>query len=258
MSATNTTTNYGLPIFIETDKPAWLVDFNGAMRKIDAQMKTNADAIAEKSPILTFNDTAEIDFTKSGDIITANLASGVSDKVGRALVTPIAPPSGEQLVGINTSGQQEYLTIGDGLLSQNGTISTIDFNLTDTASYNTYPSLPSGISVHTVGLLQKALNAGKTVGKIYGNPIFNSSRTTDGRLAIPTNITVAATGQSYAIACVGTCFPADAHDFSSVNLLIDANGNVSLESQFWANTRTYLYMQPCLYFFKNFGDVITP
>lgn len=39
MSATNATTNYALPIFIGTDKPAWLVDWNGAMTAIDAAIK---------------------------------------------------------------------------------------------------------------------------------------------------------------------------------------------------------------------------
>lgn len=39
MSATNSTTNYALPIFIGTDKPAWLVDWNGAMTDIDAAIK---------------------------------------------------------------------------------------------------------------------------------------------------------------------------------------------------------------------------
>lgn len=39
MSATNSTTNYALPIFIGTDKPAWLVDWNSAMTAIDAAIK---------------------------------------------------------------------------------------------------------------------------------------------------------------------------------------------------------------------------
>lgn len=39
MSATNATTNYSLPLFIGTDKPAWLVDWNGAMSAIDAAIK---------------------------------------------------------------------------------------------------------------------------------------------------------------------------------------------------------------------------
>lgn len=40
MSATNHTTNYELPIFVGTDKPAWLVDWNGAMTAIDTAIHT--------------------------------------------------------------------------------------------------------------------------------------------------------------------------------------------------------------------------
>ncbi len=36
MTATNKTTIYGLPIFVPTDKPTWLGDFNGAMNAIEA------------------------------------------------------------------------------------------------------------------------------------------------------------------------------------------------------------------------------
>lgn len=46
MSSTNHTANYGLSQFLGTDKPAWLVDYNGDMSAIDTQMKANADAAA--------------------------------------------------------------------------------------------------------------------------------------------------------------------------------------------------------------------
>lgn len=46
MSSTNHTTNYNLPQFVGTDKPAWLGDINPAMSAIDTQMKNNADGIA--------------------------------------------------------------------------------------------------------------------------------------------------------------------------------------------------------------------
>lgn len=35
MSATNKTTNYSLPIFVGSDVPSWLVDWNNAMQLID-------------------------------------------------------------------------------------------------------------------------------------------------------------------------------------------------------------------------------
>lgn len=43
MSASQKTTNYELPVYAPTDVTSWLTDFNGAMKKIDAQMKLNED-----------------------------------------------------------------------------------------------------------------------------------------------------------------------------------------------------------------------
>lgn len=44
MSHTNSTTNYSLPQFLTTDKPAWLTDVNNAYLAIDTAMKNNANA----------------------------------------------------------------------------------------------------------------------------------------------------------------------------------------------------------------------
>lgn len=46
MTATNHTKNYNLSQFVGTDRPTWLVDYNGDMARIDARMKQNADDIA--------------------------------------------------------------------------------------------------------------------------------------------------------------------------------------------------------------------
>ena len=75
MSATNATSNYSLPLFIGTDKPAWLVDFNGAMTAIDAQMKVNAvDILANASSISSLSTTVSAHTTSistmSGQIST--------------------------------------------------------------------------------------------------------------------------------------------------------------------------------------------
>jgi uncharacterized phage infection (PIP) family protein YhgE len=44
MAHTNSTTNYHLPQFISTDKPAWLTDVNTAYSVIDTELKTANDA----------------------------------------------------------------------------------------------------------------------------------------------------------------------------------------------------------------------
>lgn len=70
MSATNSTTNYQLPQFIQTDKPSWLGDFNGAMRDIDTQMKTNADGVAANAANITTLGSSVS--TNTSDISTLN------------------------------------------------------------------------------------------------------------------------------------------------------------------------------------------
>lgn len=46
MAHTGSTTNYGLPQWIGSDKPTFLGDFNSAFNTIDTQMKSNADTAA--------------------------------------------------------------------------------------------------------------------------------------------------------------------------------------------------------------------
>ena len=49
MSSTNQTSNYQLPLFIGTDKPTWLGDFNGAMNKIDTSIKGVSDVASSNT-----------------------------------------------------------------------------------------------------------------------------------------------------------------------------------------------------------------
>lgn len=68
MSATNATANYNLPLFIGTDKPAWLTDWNGAMNSIDGAIANVASSAGG-----TATDLAALTLTVSG------LSSTVSD-----------------------------------------------------------------------------------------------------------------------------------------------------------------------------------
>lgn len=55
-NATNKTPNYGLPIFIDSDKPSWLVDWNGAMTELDTVIKEiSTSEEANKNLIATAN-----------------------------------------------------------------------------------------------------------------------------------------------------------------------------------------------------------
>ena len=85
MSATNATTNYSLPLFIGTDKPAWLVDWNGAMTAIDGQMKTNATAIQANATSISGLSTTVSAHTTSISTITgeiSTISSGLNSAQG--------------------------------------------------------------------------------------------------------------------------------------------------------------------------------
>lgn len=77
MASTNKTTHYDLSQFVSSDIPAWLVDYNGDMSKIDtgiAQAKTSADTAGQTA------DTAIANASNAQE--TANTAvtnAGVAD-----------------------------------------------------------------------------------------------------------------------------------------------------------------------------------
>lgn len=78
MSHTNSTSNYALPQFLSSDKPAWMADINVAFADIDAQMKLNEDAADQAN---TDIGTVGLNFAAGysnlstydvGDIVTYN------------------------------------------------------------------------------------------------------------------------------------------------------------------------------------------
>lgn len=81
MSHTNSTTNYNLPQFITTDKPAWLTDINGAFSAIDTAVKSAKDA----------GDDAQGDATQAlSDASDAATAAATADAKGAGAVASIA------------------------------------------------------------------------------------------------------------------------------------------------------------------------
>lgn len=99
MTATNHTENYNLSQFVGTDRPTWLVDYNGDMAKIDAQMKQNADDIASASGSGLTAVAHTADLTGNG---TAGSPLGVAATVAKK--TDIPDVSGFATTSALTSG----------------------------------------------------------------------------------------------------------------------------------------------------------
>lgn len=114
MTATNKTANYDLSQFAGTDRPTWLGDYNSDMKKIDAQMKANADAIEQATAggLTSVSHTA--DLTGNG---TSGSPLGVAATIART--SQIPDVSGFATTSALTSGLAGKV---DKTASQPGTL----------------------------------------------------------------------------------------------------------------------------------------
>lgn len=157
MSATNATTNYSLPLFIGTDKPAWLVDWNGAMTDIDAQMKVNATAIlANETAISGLSTTVSAHTTSistiSGQITTLttglNTAQGNINTINSLIGNGEPTTSDKTLIGaineiygmITGGGGQEIQAAN---VSYDNTSSGLTASTVQAAIDEVYAAIPS-------------------------------------------------------------------------------------------------------------------
>ena len=79
-NATNRTANYGLPKFIASDKPAWLVDWNNTMDELDRIIKAG-DPSAMQEDLDAVTDrvtTLETEVASMGSSIT-RISSDIND-----------------------------------------------------------------------------------------------------------------------------------------------------------------------------------
>lgn len=132
MSATNSTTHYSLPSFLGSDKPAWLVDWNGAMSAIDSaiyEAKSTADsavtaAAAVASDLATLSGTVS---TQGSSITT--LSETLTTAVGNINTINGNINTINSLIGNGTPTTTDQTLIG--------AINEINANVTDTSTLGT-------------------------------------------------------------------------------------------------------------------------
>ena len=120
MSATNSTPTINLPLFIGTDKPAWLTDWNGSMNAIDSAIATlqtaeggTATALASLSQSVTaLSGTVEQHTTAIQTVTTATAANTGSINTITSLIGNGEPTTDDKTIigAIN----EIYADIGGG------------------------------------------------------------------------------------------------------------------------------------------------
>lgn len=170
MSHTNSTTNYSLPQFLTTDKPAWLTDVNNAYLAIDTAMKNNADAASTADTKATNAGTAASTAdTKATN--AKNAADGAIASISDAFSNASAYSVGDYVIYNNLLYKctTAVSTPGDWTGSANWTRTTIEeilatkantsalATVATTGSYNDLSNKPTTITSY--GTVVKTANA---------------------------------------------------------------------------------------------------
>lgn len=152
-NATNSTPNYGLPIFIDTDKPSWLVDWNGAMTELDTVIKEISTSEEANENLITM---ANANIAKINN--TIEKIQDYNYTLTNRVVT---------LEGKTKKLESEYNTVINDLQAQNRlvlqlqeAINTINTEL-DNLTNNVIPPIAGGLDS-----LTKIVNANKNAQDI--------------------------------------------------------------------------------------------
>lgn len=266
MSSTNHTTNYNLPQWVGSDKPAWLGDVNPAFSAIDTAMKANDVTATSASTAAT----------------TANNNIGTMAELATTEKTTLVGAVNE----VNTNAQTAQTTANSagGIATQTATDLTnfIDkFNIGANTSTANIQITRGSITAQP----KLSQNSDGSMFKFYGMLQINAYNSTNGA-ALPLTSIAGLTGyKGYATGCYLQTAPATAYIISGASYfskhaqddskLISASVTdtaVGTDGQIYvlplqtsdtadtwgAGTFIRFYFPPCVYFNANFGDLPTP
>ena len=247
MSATNKTTNYEFPVFIGTDKPAWLVDWNGAMNLIDTAIK-QAETKADQAG----TDVGSI----QSDIITINSSiTTLNNAVSQLRIDTNANTGAintiQELIGNGTPTTTDHTIIG--------AINEINAKVLDfTFSQHNVAVASSNITVASSTNVNCLLNVNKKVGKIYGfiaGPVTQAITSSNNIVATLTitglNTTEAYTVEGY----MASRYASGVTSNNTARLRFNVGNTVDILCNV-ANVGDdiTISLPPCLLFLEDLGD----
>lgn len=251
MSSTNHTTNYNLPQFVGSDKPAWLGDVNPALAAIDTAM--HANNVKAQQGI----DDAATAKTRADNAYT--LADSANTNAGTAQGTA------NQAIA-NASAVNAALVAFEQ-----------KFNLTDISTGA--PSYQSG--THAYCTFTLAQNSEGSIYKFYGNVLWNSGTVIKNNVAVPglTGYYGSPTGlylnqapdSAYFVDACGIMLDIANNETSVHAGTVNRGFAVGSDAQIYAFARqssanitissgekTVAEFTPCIYFNGSFGDTPAP
>ena len=270
MSATNETSNYELPLFIGTDKPSWLGDFNGAMNAIDTAIKGRADDISALQTRMTATETvansassnASTALTNANNAQTsANAAQTTADTANTAAAA--AQSTANTALSNATTAQSTADTASATATSALTTanLATGEINKLNFTEFDVYTNSDMTSQYGSVGSSSRvtvATNSDGSIGKVYGNIFLSnvSGADTAFTITIP-NTKLRPSSSITIVGCsLRTQYTADGLNDVVVNSYsVATNGTITI-NMYRTTTMTYTnaLMLGCIIFLKDFGD----
>lgn len=251
MAYTNKTVNYELPQYVADDKPTYLGDFNSAMSKIDEVMKTNADNVADSNGQAA-NAVAQAQQANT----TANSALNEVNTL-KTTVTSIQEKNTEQDTSISNNSEAITTLQGDVSETKNDITNIEDFlNLSNVQKYSSQITTNIGQVDTSQTDITVAVNKDGSYGKIYGKVrIMNISVSGSQTLKVTIPNTPIRPDSEMTINSAMFCRN-DKNAVTFADITIATDGTITLTQTGIDNSFIVdiLYLIPCLYYFKDFGD----
>lgn len=264
MSSTNHTTNYNLPQYVGSDKPAWLGDINPAMSAIDTAM--HANAVKAQQGV--------------DDASTANTNIGTMANLDTTEKTNLVGAINE----VNTTAGTAQGTANQAIANASAVDTSLNafmqkFNLLDNVSTSSMTPQSGTIGSDQLTLAQDDTGS---IFKIYGQLQFTASGTNfsinktaiqglSGYYGVPTGLYLRSMpSEGYIIKCAGYNFKNTNSDNNvssawAMNIAVGSDGQIYLDP--WTGSGAYtvangnyqrIWFPPCVYFNASFGDTPSP
>lgn len=251
MSSTNQTTHYELSQYIGSDKPTYLVDYNGDMSKIDTaiynaknEADTNATSIGTLANLTTDTKTNIVsainEVDSHADTNASNIASNTSAIETNTTNIGTNTTNIGTLANLNTTTKTNLVSAINEIVAK--------FNLSTINTYTKDDMTASGCTV-TGGTITIAKNSDSSICKIYGTLVITKSQAT-------ATITIPNTGfivdEEFTVSPCGMETGAGA---TSTNIKFNTNGSITLTTYGNPSGSINSKWFPFIIFVKDFGDV---
>lgn len=250
MSSTNHTTNYNLPQFVGSDKPAWLGDINPAMSAIDTAIHnaatTASQGVSDASTAQTRADSA---YTLAGD---ANTAAGTAQTTANSAVATGNTNSAKIQAlenKFNLSNINTVTTLNAGAWAVDSVKFTLAQN-SDGSVFKFYGTWWSGNSTGSTLNCQKSGVAGLSGYYGIATGLYLTTAPDEAYFVEPSGVaTMGVRGQA---------LPLD--QFWGATFAVGTDGQIYIyvnqgqTEGIPANNLRILALYPCIYFNSNWGD----